>query len=74
MPHGRPPHHEAYFADYEKLMATFGGRPHWGKFFKLEQTELAALYPHWKDFQQVRRHLDPDYRLRNAFTDRILQT
>jgi len=74
MPHGRPPHHEAYFADYEKLMATFGGRPHWGKFFKLEQTELATLYPHWKDFQQVRRHLDPDYRLRNAFTDRILQT
>nr|VFK55119.1 MAG: L-gulonolactone oxidase [Candidatus Kentron sp. TUN] len=74
IPHGRPPHHEAYFADFEELMETFGGRPHWGKFFKFDSERLAKRYPHWEDFQQVRRRLDPDYRLRNTFTDRVFHT
>nr|VFJ92724.1 MAG: L-gulonolactone oxidase [Candidatus Kentron sp. H]VFJ93268.1 MAG: L-gulonolactone oxidase [Candidatus Kentron sp. H]VFK00444.1 MAG: L-gulonolactone oxidase [Candidatus Kentron sp. H] len=71
IPHGRPPHHEAYFADFEKLMERFSGRPHWGKFFKLESEKLAERYPHWEDFQRVRRRLDPNYRLRNALTERV---
>nr|VFK16076.1 MAG: L-gulonolactone oxidase [Candidatus Kentron sp. LFY] len=45
IPHARPHHHEAYFADFERLMAAFGGRPHWGKFFKFQATELARRYP-----------------------------
>nr|VFJ59670.1 MAG: L-gulonolactone oxidase [Candidatus Kentron sp. FM]VFJ60241.1 MAG: L-gulonolactone oxidase [Candidatus Kentron sp. FM]VFK12466.1 MAG: L-gulonolactone oxidase [Candidatus Kentron sp. FM] len=71
LPHGRPPHHEAYFADFEELMGTLSGRPHWGKFFRLEPERLAERYPRWEDFQRVRRHLDPDYRLRNTFTERV---
>nr|VFK66269.1 MAG: L-gulonolactone oxidase [Candidatus Kentron sp. UNK]VFK71898.1 MAG: L-gulonolactone oxidase [Candidatus Kentron sp. UNK] len=71
MPHGKPPRHEAYFADFERLMMRFDGRPHWGKFFKPDHEELARRYPHWEAFQRVRRRLDPDYRLRNAFTERV---
>nr|VFK47420.1 MAG: L-gulonolactone oxidase [Candidatus Kentron sp. TC] len=74
MPHGRPPRHEAYFADFEKLMATFSGRPHWGKFFELEPDKLAKRYPRWEDFQRIRRRLDPEYRLRNRFTERVFRT
>ena len=73
MPHGRPAHHEAYFTDYERLMTKFGGRPHWAKFFRLSVADLADRYPYWKNFQEVRQHLDPDNRLRNTFTDRVLQ-
>nr|VFJ63293.1 MAG: L-gulonolactone oxidase [Candidatus Kentron sp. FW] len=71
MPHGRPPHHEAYFADFEALMVTLGGRPHWGKFFRFESGKLAKRYPYWEDFQRVRRDPDPNYRLQNTFTDRV---
>lgn len=73
LPHGRPPRHEAYFADFEKLMGTFKGRPHWGKFFQLESDELANRYPYWEDFQRIRRRMDPEYRLRNRFTERVFQ-
>nr|VFJ61413.1 MAG: L-gulonolactone oxidase [Candidatus Kentron sp. FW] len=73
MPHGRPTYHEAYFTDFEALMATLDGRPHWGKFFRFESEKLAKHYPYWEDFQRVRRDLDPDYRLRNTFTDRVFR-
>lgn len=72
LPHGRPPRHEAYFADYEQLMVSLDGRPHWAKYFHLPSDELAQRYPHWQDFQRVRKQLDPNLRLRNRFTDRVL--
>nr|VFJ58652.1 MAG: L-gulonolactone oxidase [Candidatus Kentron sp. FM]VFJ69933.1 MAG: L-gulonolactone oxidase [Candidatus Kentron sp. FM]VFK18872.1 MAG: L-gulonolactone oxidase [Candidatus Kentron sp. FM] len=73
IPHGRSSDHEDYLAGFERLMLTFGGRPHWGKFFELESEVLARQYPYWEDFQRVRRDLDPDYRLRNSFTDGIFR-
>lgn len=44
----------------EPLFRRFGGRPHWGKKHSLKGAELAELYPHWEDFHQIRREMDPD--------------
>ncbi len=47
------------FDGAEAIFRNYGGRPHWGKLHTLTARELAPLYPHWDDFQEVRRRLDP---------------
>lgn len=54
------------FSAVEPILRKHGGRPHWGKLHSLTARELAPLYPHWEDFQRVRRRLDPRGRLLNA--------
>ena len=70
--YGRGTEHEAYFAAFEALMASLDGRPHWAKRFGPEAGWLAGQYPHWADFQAVRRRLDPHGLLANAYTERVL--
>jgi FAD/FMN-containing dehydrogenase len=51
----------------EPIFLRHGGRPHWGKLHSLHGQQLAALYPHWNDFLQVRRELDPQGRMLNLY-------
>ena len=60
-----------YFAAIEPIFWKFEGRPHWGKLHSLDAARLAPLYPHWTDFQKVRRSLDPRGRLVNTHLARI---
>ncbi len=63
---------EPYFRAVEEIMDSYEGRPHWGKrHFQTAET-LASRYPRWRDFQRVRRRLDPDGRFSNPYTDRVL--
>jgi len=48
-----------------------GGRPHWGKLHDMTTAQLAAAYPRWNDFQRVRRELDPQGRMLNAWTRKL---
>jgi FAD-linked oxidoreductase len=64
--------HAAHGEPYDYLMSEigpvfrkYGGRPHWGKLHNFTSTELAALYPRWNDFLEVRRSLDPRGRMLN---------
>jgi len=65
----------AYYRDdykflYELIQPIFvrhGGRPHWGKLHDLKGPQLAALYPRWNDFLEIRRELDPQGRLLNPY-------
>jgi FAD-linked oxidoreductase len=64
--------YRAYFAEIEPIFAKYQGRPHWGKIHTLDAARLAALYPrHWKDFQEVRRALDPQGKMLNAHLKQI---
>jgi L-gulonolactone oxidase len=63
---------DAYFDGFERLMATFGGRPHWGKEFRRDAAQLRPLYPEWRRFVALRRELDPDGVFVNAFVARVL--
>ena len=67
------PYH-AYFDDVERILRSYGGRPHWGKKHSLKAADLRALYPKWDAFQQLRAQLDPDgvflnEHLKTLFTD-----
>jgi FAD/FMN-containing dehydrogenase len=53
--------------DVGALFRRHGARPHWGKLHDRSAQELRALYPRWNDFDRVRRHLDPQGRMLNAY-------
>jgi L-gulonolactone oxidase len=63
---------EAPFREVEKLMAGWGGRPHWGKRSFLDHTQLAPRYPRWDDFQRIRAELDPAGRFANEWVRTVL--
>jgi FAD-linked oxidoreductase len=54
-----------YFDLIEPIFWKYGGRPHWGKVHSLGARELSRLYPHFRDFQEIRATLDPTGRLLN---------
>ncbi len=61
-----------YFTAIEPIFWKYDGRPHWGKLHSLDASRLAPLYPRWRDFQEVRRALDPEGRLLNAHLRAVL--
>lgn len=71
-PYQRETDFRAYFDAFEQLMSRLGGRPHWAKRFNQPVEDLALSYPKWNNFQQLRKKLDPHYRLQNDFTRRTL--
>ncbi|MET8282602.1 FAD-binding protein [Micromonospora sp. NPDC005174] len=46
-------------AAVEERLARFAPRPHWGKVFVTDPTELAARYPRHADFTALLTNLDP---------------
>ncbi|MDP3746067.1 MAG: D-arabinono-1,4-lactone oxidase [Phenylobacterium sp.] len=55
------------FSLIQPILRKHGGRPHWGKLHSLKAADLAALYPDWNAFLDVRRRLDPEGRLLNPY-------
>jgi len=64
--------YDAYFSGVERIMDSYGGRPHWGKLHFQRAETLAPRYPRWNEFQQVRARLDPEGRFANPYLDRVL--
>ena len=63
--------HDYLLGEIGPIFQRHGGRPHWGKLHTLTARELGALYPRFKDFQQVREQLDPQGRLLNAHLQQV---
>jgi FAD-linked oxidoreductase len=61
-----------YFATFEAIAGSVGGRPHWGKLHGLDADALAARYPRFGEFVALRDRLDPAGVLGNAHLDRVL--
>jgi len=64
--------YDRYFRAAEALLMEAGGRPHWGKLHNLTHDDLRERYPRFEDFRQLRRALDPEGLLRNAYLDTVL--
>jgi FAD/FMN-containing dehydrogenase len=63
--------YEVYFREVDRLLADLGARMHWGKVHFLDRERVAALYPEFEAFQQVRKFHDPDGIFLNAYTHEI---
>jgi L-gulonolactone oxidase len=61
-----------YFAAVEEIMASYGGRPHWGKRHSQTAATLAPLYPRWAEFAAARDELDPGRIFANEYARRVL--
>ncbi|MFC4855245.1 D-arabinono-1,4-lactone oxidase [Actinophytocola glycyrrhizae] len=59
----------ALLPDIEAVLLPLGARPHWGKLF--HTTAVAALYPQWTDFVELREHHDPKGKFGNPFLNRL---
>lgn len=68
----RPIDHRPYFEAAANVFTAAAARPHWGKWHRMGVRDLAPLYPDWEKFQAVRATVDPEGRLSNAYTDRVL--
>jgi alditol oxidase len=62
----------AVLPELEQLLLPLGARPHWGKCFSATGAELAAAYPMFDRFRQLRDRSDPARKFGNAFLDRVL--
>lgn len=61
-----------YFEAVEKIMLSFGGRPHWGKMHTLDADILRDRYPRFDDFLALRDRLDPTRMFSNTYLERVL--
>ena len=55
-----------YFARIEPIFWKYDGRPHWGKLHTLNAAQLSKLYPRFKEFQDIRREMDPTGKFLNG--------
>ncbi|MFF1817992.1 D-arabinono-1,4-lactone oxidase [Kribbella sp. NPDC058245] len=63
--------HDIYFQAFERIVAEYQGRPHWGKMHTLGAEDFRALYPHYDDFLAVRDRVDPQRAFSNPYTRTI---
>ncbi|MDR7279655.1 L-gulonolactone oxidase [Catenuloplanes atrovinosus] len=64
--------YEPYFRAFERVAASLGGRPHWGKLHYRDADSLRPAYPRFDDFLTVRDRLDPSRTFQNDYTARVL--
>jgi L-gulonolactone oxidase len=64
--------HTAYFTGVERLLTSYGGRPHWGKLHTRTAADLAGSYPRFADFVELRDRMDPDRLFTNDYLERVL--
>ncbi len=48
-----------YLRAVDKILRSYGSRPHWGKMHFLTGEDVSAIYPRAQDFRELRRKLDP---------------
>ncbi len=64
--------YERCFADLEAVLASSGGRPHWGKLHTRGRSDLEKVYPKLGEALAVRDRVDPQRRFGNAYLERVL--
>jgi len=62
----------AFLRAVETLLASEGGKPHWGKYFDASLYDWPALYPQLPAFKEVRQALDPQGKFLNDFMAELL--
>lgn len=72
-PYGVELPYRAFFDDFERIMASLGGRPHWAKDFRFTAADFAAAYPKWDDFRSLAFMLDPKGVFSNEWADRVVR-
>ncbi|KAJ7223078.1 D-arabinono-1,4-lactone oxidase-domain-containing protein [Mycena pura] len=73
-PYNLPTRYRAMFAEFERILAAHGGRPHWAKAHHLNARQTRALYPQFERFLKVVEEVDPEGVFRNEYIERHLMS
>jgi len=68
--YNKPLKWKQFVAKVDGIMKHYNGRPNWAKDTTLKKEDLAALYPRFNDFLEVKKRLDT----RGIFTNEYLAT
>ncbi|MDP0926784.1 D-arabinono-1,4-lactone oxidase [Paracoccus onubensis] len=49
-----------YLRAVDRILRSYGSRPHWGKMHFLTGEDVTSIYPRADDFRELRRKLDPE--------------
>lgn len=49
-----------YLRAVDRILRSYGARPHWGKMHFLTGEDVTSIYPRANDFRTLRRQLDPE--------------
>ena len=71
-PYGKETPIRAYWDEYERIMASLGGRPHWAKAHGFRPADFERAYPRWADWLRVRRQVDPRGMFLNEYLERCV--
>ncbi|EME30498.1 L-gulonolactone oxidase [Galdieria sulphuraria] len=61
-----------YFEQFEQIMQSLDGRPHWAKPHGCNSSQFSKMYPRFLEFKQIRERLDPEHIFSNQYIDRVL--
>ncbi|MFF0063912.1 D-arabinono-1,4-lactone oxidase [Streptomyces sp. NPDC005279] len=64
--------YQSYFTAVERIMTSYGGRPHWGKVHTRDAEYFAGVYPRFGEFTALRDRLDPERLFGNDYLRRVL--
>lgn len=62
---------KTYRNEFEELMHSFGGRPHWAKEFTPDRKKIRASFPCFAKFAELKSLLDPAGMFDNKLTNEI---
>lgn len=71
-PYGKKVPYEHYWAAYESIMKSLGGRPHWAKAYDATSKEFQRMYPNFSKWCSIRQKLDPQDMFMNSYMERVL--
>ncbi|XP_065293311.1 L-gulonolactone oxidase-like isoform X1 [Dermacentor albipictus] len=71
-PYGKKVAYECYWAAYENIMKSLGGRPHWAKAYDATSKEFQVMYPNFSKWCVIRQKLDPQDMFLNPYMKRVL--
>ena len=70
-PYGKKLEYTEYFTIIDEILAKVGGRPHWGKQFRIKTKDFKKVYPKWDKFWEYADKEDPNKILQNDFIYRL---
>lgn len=73
-PYGKKVAYERYWAAYEGIMRSLGGRPHWAKAYDATGREFREMYPSFSKWCAIRQKLDPTGMFLNPYMERVLSS
>ncbi|KAF8819321.1 putative L-gulonolactone oxidase [Cardiosporidium cionae] len=67
-----PSYWKEYFKEFEEIMKSLDGRPHWAKEHSLNYADFKTMYPKLDEWIALRNRMDPKNLFVNSYLEKII--